>query len=128
MDYGMREYAEEEYGTFEGTVIRHEKRRLWVGHPYHKYVWREVVVRDIGRPKRVEQSNLPLVNEGIKKGSRASYGSNIERVEQWLVENGPSTIRDISAALGASNGSVSYACAVSTKIGHNVLTEKWGVV
>ena len=128
MEHRLRETAEDEYTDFEGTEVRIEKRRMWVGYPHHKYVMRDVVVRDLGRPKRVEESALPLVGTGIKRGSRASYGSNIPLVEKWLEENGPHTIRAISKLIDASQGSIRYACSVSTKIGHNIFTDEWGVV
>lgn len=60
--YEAEQAALKLYEVFSGSV-RYERRRIWVGPPHLRYVWREVAIVDTGRSAMVEASTLPIVQE-----------------------------------------------------------------
>jgi hypothetical protein len=120
--------AENEYTGFQGTEVRTERRRIWVGPPHFRYVWRNVVVNDLGRPASVEPSKKSYIRPFRESERNRKHGTNRDRAERWLQDNGPHTLIEISAATGIPESSLRYTCRVSPRIIKNIDTGKWGVI
>jgi hypothetical protein len=103
------EQAEEEYTSFDFENVRVERRRMWIGHPYHKYVVREVVVHDTGRQRRVEPSGQEWVRPR-NESREIPWGTTGDLAFEFLKANGKHGIVELARKMGLPRTTVEYGC------------------
>jgi len=98
--------ASDEYGQFTAALRRTERRMVWTGT---RYVPRTVEVIDLGRPAPVRPSTKPLVRELGNIQPLLKRPKSIDRVIDYLEENGPQRIIDLHRALDIPLGTLAWA-------------------
>jgi len=126
--FDAEDAALEEYVSAECVVVRTERRRIWIGPPYFRYVWREVEVRDLAKRLPVQKSEKPYVMPVRPNEKKRVEGSASDITERWLRENGPHGFSEINKGTGIAISTLVYVCKMCPRIVRNTETKKWGVI
>ena len=106
--------AEREYDEWTAARTRTEKRRIWNGR---RYVVREVVVHDLGRKADVEPSSAPYVRDIARSLGKVKRKTAIQRILDYIEDNGPTRMTDLSRELGIPRGTAQRALSYNACVG-----------